>query len=93
MIVKKPNGNLTVCLDSTDLNKHIIRPVCNMYTLEDIIDKLKDATHFAIFDSTKSFFHVPLDDASEKYNGHAYTNWYLCVYCSCYGSVKCDRHI
>ena len=66
MIVKKPNANLQVCLDPTDLNKHIIRPVCNMYTLKDIIDKLKDATHFAIFDLTKSFFHVPLDEASRK---------------------------
>ena len=65
VIVKKPNGNLRVCLDPTDLNKHIIRPVCNVYTLEDI-DKLKNATHFAIFDSTKSFFHVPLDEASKK---------------------------
>ena len=37
-----------------------------MYTLEDIIDRLKDATHFAIFDSTKSFFHVPLDGANKK---------------------------
>ena len=62
VIVKKPNGNLCICLDLTDLNKHIIRPVCNMFTLEDIVDKVKDATHFAIFDSTKSFFHVPLDE-------------------------------
>ena len=30
VIVKKPNGNLRVCLDSTNLNKSIIRPVCNM---------------------------------------------------------------
>ena len=37
-----------------------------MHTLEDIIDKLQDATHFAIFYSSKSFFHVLLDDASEK---------------------------
>ena len=37
-----------------------------MYTLEDIVDKLKGATHFAIFNSTKSFFHVPLDEASKK---------------------------
>ena len=66
VIVKGPNGNLHVCLDPTDLNKHMIRPVCNMYTLEDIIDKLKDATHFTIFDSTKSFFHIPLDEASKK---------------------------
>ena len=37
-----------------------------MYTLEDTVEELKGATHFAIFDSTKSFFHVPLDEASEK---------------------------
>ena len=37
-----------------------------MYTLEDIVDKLKGATHFAIFYSTKSFFHVPLDEASKN---------------------------
>ena len=37
-----------------------------MYTLEDIVDKLKDATHFTVFDSTKSFFHVPLDEASKR---------------------------
>ena len=30
VIVKKPNGNLRVCLDPTDLNKYIIRPICNM---------------------------------------------------------------
>ena len=66
VIVKKPNGNLHVCLDPTDLNKHIIQPVCNMYTLEDIVDKLKGATHFAVFNLTKPFFHVPLDEASRK---------------------------
>ena len=82
--VTKPNGNLGVCLDPTDLNKHIIQPVCNMYTLEDIVDKLKDATLFAVFDSTKSFFHVPLDEASNKINGSANSNWHIC---SCHGSV------
>ena len=66
VIGKKPNGNLHVYLDPTDLNKHIIQPVCNMYTLEDIVDKLKGATHFAVLNSTKSFFHVPLDEASKK---------------------------
>ena len=61
VIVKKPNGNLRVCLDPTDLNEHIIRPICNMRTLEEIIDMLKGSMYFAVFDSTKSFFHVPLD--------------------------------
>ena len=63
---KETQWQLKICLDPTDLNKHIIRPLCNMYILEGIIDKLKDATHFTIFDSTKSFFHVPLDEASKK---------------------------
>ena len=65
VIVKKPNGNLRVCLDPTDLNKHIIRPICNMRTLEEIIDMLKGSMYIAVFNSTKSFFHVPLDHESK----------------------------
>ena len=64
VIVKKPNGNLRVCLDPTDLNKHI-RPICNMRTLEEIIDMLKGSMYIAVFNSTKSFFHVPLDHESK----------------------------
>ena len=66
VIMKKPNGNLRVCLDPTDLNKHIIRPICNMRTLEEIFDMLKGSMYFAVFDSTKSFFHVPLDCKSKQ---------------------------
>ena len=48
VIVKKPNGNLRVCLDPTDLNKYIICPICNMRTLEEIIDMLKGSMYFAV---------------------------------------------
>ena len=37
-----------------------------MYTLEDVVDKLKDTTQFTVLDSTKCFFHVPLDEAIKK---------------------------
>ena len=47
----------------TALNPYIVRPVCNARTLDEIIVMLKDAVHFAVFDSTKGFFHVPLDEA------------------------------
>ena len=66
VIVKKPNGNLRVCLDPTDLNKSIIQPVCNMRTLEEIIDLLKGCLYFAVFDPAKSFHHVPIDDNSRQ---------------------------
>ena len=44
---------------------HTVRPVCNARMLDEIIALLKDAVHFAVFDSTKGFFHVPLDEASK----------------------------
>ena len=37
-----------------------------MRTLEEIIDLLKGSLYFAVFDSTKSFFHVPIDDDSRQ---------------------------
>ena len=64
VVVKKSNGNLHVCLDPTDLKKSIIRPVCNMRTLEEITDKLKGSLYFAVFDSTELFLHVSIDEAS-----------------------------
>ena len=65
VIVKKPNGSLHVCLDPTDLNKEIIRPVCNAQTMDDVIHKLKSAKYFAVFNTSKGFFHVPLDTESK----------------------------
>ena len=65
VMVKKPNGSLHICLHPTDLNKYIVQPVCNSYTLEEIIDKLKGSLFFAIFDTTKGFFHVPMDKKSK----------------------------
>ena len=44
---------------------HTVRPVCNARMLDEIIALFKDAVHFAVFDSTKGFFHVPLDEASK----------------------------
>ena len=63
--VREPNGLLHICLDPTDLNKHIVCPVCNSYTLDEIIDKLKGSLLFAVFDTTEGFFHVPMDEKSK----------------------------
>ena len=65
VIVKKPNGSLCVCLDPTDLNKEIIRPVCNTQTMDDVVHKLKSAKYFAVSNTSKGFFHIPLDTESK----------------------------
>ena len=49
VVVKKLNGKLRICLDPTDLNPYIVRPVCNARTLDEITALLKDAVHFAVF--------------------------------------------
>ena len=79
VIVKKPNGTLRVCLGLTDLNKDIIRPVCNAQTMDDVIHKLKHAWYFAIFDTSKGFFHIPLDQES-KLLTVMLTPFGICVY-------------
>ena len=65
VIVKKPNGTLRICLDPTDLNEEIVHPVCNSQTIDDVVDKLCDAKYFAVFDTSKGFFPVPLDQESK----------------------------
>ena len=85
VVVKKPNGKLRICLDPTDLKRHIVRPVCNARTLDEIIALLKDALHFAVFDSTKRFFHVPLDEASKLLTAMLTS----VLQCPGYGLVQC----
>ena len=65
VIMKKPNGSLCMCQDPTNLNKYIVRLVCNSQTIDDVVHKLKDASYFAVFDTSMGFFHVPLDAKSK----------------------------
>ena len=65
VLVKKPNGDLRICLDPTNLNKYIVRPVSNSNTLDEVSFKLKDAKYFSVFDATKGFFHLPLNEKSK----------------------------
>ena len=64
IIVKKANESLRICLNPTDLNKYIVRPVCNSCTLDDVSHLLKDAKQFSVFDATEEFFHLPIDALS-----------------------------
>ena len=67
VIVKKPNGNLRICLDPTNLNKDIIRPVCNSQAMDDVVHRLKSAKFFTVFNTSKGFFHIPLDQDSKLF--------------------------
>ena len=80
VIVKEPNDSLRICLDLTDLKKAIIRPVCNSQTMDDVIHKLKHAKYFTVFNTSKGFFHIPLDQESKLLTVIAY------MYTTSYGT-------
>ena len=65
VVVKKPNGDLGICLNPTNLNKYIVRPVCNLNTLDEVSFKLKDAKFFSVFDATKGLLHHLLNEKSK----------------------------
>ena len=65
VVVKKPNGDHRICLGPTDFNKYIVRPVCNLNTLDEGSFKIKDTKFFSVFDATKGFFHLLLHEKSK----------------------------
>ena len=53
-------------MDPTNLNKYIVRPVCNLNILDEVNFKLKNDTKFFwVFDATKRFFHLLLNEKSK----------------------------
>ena len=65
VIIKKPNGSPHICLDPTRLNEYILRPVCNIATLDEVSHKVAGAKFFSMFDATKGFFHLSLYEKSK----------------------------
>lgn len=63
-VVKKPNGDLRLCLDPQDLNKAIRREHFKLPTLEEIISNLSGAKYFSTLDAKHGFWQVALHDNS-----------------------------
>ena len=66
VIVKKPNGNIRVCLDPKDLNKVLKCSHYPMPTINDILPELSRAKVFSVFDVKNGFWHIELDEESSK---------------------------
>lgn len=66
VVVRKPNGNLRICIDPKDLYKVLKCSRYRLPTIEDILPDLSRAKVFSTFDVKNGFWHIELDDESSK---------------------------
>ena len=66
VIVKRPNGNIRVCLDPKDLNRALKRIHCPVPTIDDILPEINRAKIFSTFDVKNGFWHLEVDEESSK---------------------------
>lgn len=66
LIVKKPNGENRLCLDSRQLNKITKRDSYPLPRVSAIIDNLKNARFLSTLDLKSAFWQMPLDDSSKE---------------------------
>lgn len=77
-VVKKPNGDIRICLDPRDLNKYIKREHFKLPTLDEITSKLSGSKYFSTLDCKQSFWQTRLHNDSTD----------LCTFNTIFGRFK-----
>ena len=65
--MKKPNGELRVCLDPKDLNENIKREHYQITKREEITSEMAGARYFSKLDASHGFWQLKLGSESRKY--------------------------
>ena len=64
MVVGKPDGDVRICLDPSELNKAIQRQHFSVPTIEQLFSRICKARHFCSLDAASGFYQIPLSPAS-----------------------------
>ncbi|KAM7281966.1 uncharacterized protein ISCGN_002124 [Ixodes scapularis] len=64
VIVPKPPGKIRICVDLTQLNKHIQREYHPIPSVEHTLGRLAGAKIFSKLDANSGFWQIPLDEKS-----------------------------
>ena len=64
VVVKKPNGDVRICLDPVDLNKAVKREHYPLRTVEEVAATLAEARVFSTLDATSGFYQIRLAEKS-----------------------------
>lgn len=67
VIAKKKNGDIRLCVDFRQLNKHTVKLTCDVPQFEEVRNKLYGRKVFTTLDLSQGYWHIPLtDNAKEK---------------------------
>lgn len=66
LLVKKPNGDNRLCLDSRQLNKVTKRDTYPLPRVTTIIDNLRSARYLSTLDLKSAFWQIPLEENSKE---------------------------
>ena len=81
VVETKPNGDLRVCLDPSDLNKAIVREYHPIPVIDDIVPELKDSDLFTKLDLKDGYWHIRLTEESS----------FLTTFATPFGRYRYDR--
>jgi hypothetical protein len=71
VVVGKPNGDIRICMDPSQLNRAILRPRFAVPTATELFSKLNKARWFCNLDAASGFFQIPLDEESSLHDGNS----------------------
>ena len=95
--VKKRNGQLRVCLDPRELNKHVKIPKLCLPTIDDVTSRLAKAQVFVVLDTKDGFLQVKLDEDSSKlttfHTPFARYEWLRMHFGICSAPEEFQRHV
>ncbi|XP_045541431.1 uncharacterized protein LOC123722914 [Papilio machaon] len=77
-VVRKPNGDLRICLDPKDLNKAIKREHFHLPTLDEITTNLAGSKFYSTLDAKNGFWQLKLNEKSAD----------LCTFNTAFGRYK-----
>jgi hypothetical protein len=64
MVVGKPDGDVRICLDPSELNKAVQRQHFSVPTIEQLFSKIGKARYFCSLDAASGFYQIPLSTAA-----------------------------
>lgn len=78
---QKSNGDLRICLDPKELNKHLIKEQFLVPTLDEISEKLLGSGIYSVLDLKEGFWQLQIDENSQK----------LCTFSTPFGNYQFNR--